>query len=606
MVYNSSPSPNAEALSDFVAARTLDEGFNESLLTPENIPLPDDVHQREALILQLLATMPRDRLATFQDYIKPLLQVDIVGQLPTELSLLIFSQFTWRELLRCALVSKRWRVLADDPNLWKNLCHQEGWQWKHPSRLRSLDFSSSPEDVWYPSEDEGMGVEEGYNQDNTRARQGPRPEPISMGETLPSPPFPSLSSQIHSSSSVEVAASPLEQSLPRRSPSRPKSRHSAPGLIHARTERLLPDYKLLHQTRVLLHNRLFHASYRLSTLQTHGTPGGHTNTIYCLQLYTCPDTGVQTLFTGSKDYSIREWNLSTGNVERVIQGTHMGSVISLSAHDGYIASGGSDARVTAWNLTTDRLVAVLRDHSDGVLGVRLEGTKLVSCSKDYTVRVYSFPGLKPLWVFNDHHAAVNAVAVSGDLIVSASGDRSIKVRNAATGELVLGLEAFHSRGIASIDFKYPHILTGSSDRHIRLFDMSKGRGWSTGADYDQPEDASAQSHCEACGRETDEVYEAPLENHRRVKSRRLRPCAHTQLVRSVALGEDLVVSGSYDLTIKVWDRKSGSLVVDLAGAHAGRIFCVAFDCTKIISCGEDQKICIWDFSHGIDTSFIKL
>jgi F-box and WD-40 domain protein 1/11 len=83
-------------------------------------------------------------------------------------------------------------------------------------------------------------------------------------------------------------------------------------------------------------------------------------------------------------------------------------------------------------------------------------------------------------------------------------------------------------------------------------------------------------------------------------------CVHADLVRSVALGEEFVVSGSYDLSIKVWERKTGKLVADLTGGHTSRIFCIGFDCTKIVSCGEDQRICIWDFSHGIDTSFIKL
>jgi len=81
---------------------------------------------------------------------------------------------------------------------------------------------------------------------------------------------------------------------------------------------------------------------------------------------------------------------------------------------------------------------------------------------------------------------------------------------------------------------------------------------------------------------------------------------HKDLVRSVALGEKFVVSGSYDRTIKVWDRRTGALVADLTGGHVGRIFCIAFDRTKVVSCGEDHRVCIWDFAHGIDTSFIQL
>ncbi|KAG2091230.1 uncharacterized protein F5147DRAFT_780105 [Suillus discolor] len=66
------------------------------------------------------------------------------------------------------------------------------------------------------------------------------------------------------------------------------------------------------------------------------------------------------------------------------------------------------------------------------------------------------------------------------------------------------------------------------------------------------------------------------------------------IVRSVALGEEFAVSGSYDLTIKVWDRKTGALVADM---RKDILYCFV---------QGDQRICIWDFSHGIDTSFIKL
>lgn len=91
-------------------------------------------------------------------------------------------------------------------------------------------------------------------------------------------------------------------------------------------------------------------------------------------------------------------------------------------------------------------------------------------------------------------------------------------------------------------------------------------------------------------------------------------CAHGDLVRSVAMGKEFVVTGSYDLGVKVWERKGGRLVADLkgtspgggvggvggaggvgvngtggaGGGHSGRIFCVGFDCTKVVSCGEDQ------------------
>ena len=79
---------------------------------------------------------------------------------------------------------------------------------------------------------------------------------------------------------------------------------------------------------------------------------------------------------------------------------------------------------------------------------------------------------------------------------------------------------------------------------------------------------------------------------------RMAKKAHGGLVRTVALGDQFVVSGSYDQTVKVctysivllqclhsflkvWDRATGELVADLMGGHNGKICCVGSDSTKV-------------------------
>jgi WD40 repeat protein len=163
-----------------------------------------------------------------------------------------------------------------------------------------------------------------------------------------------------------------------------RNRHSAPSILPSLSlsQPLQPNYKLLYQTRIRLSNRILSSSYRLSLLQNRGTPtNAHTNTIYCLQLYTDPFTGIQTLFTGSKDRTVREWNLTTGCVKRVIGGLHECSVLSICVSGGYVATGGSDRRVVVWDLEGNRLVKVICDHEDSVLCVRFDEERLVSCSK---------------------------------------------------------------------------------------------------------------------------------------------------------------------------------------------------------------------------------
>lgn len=166
------------------------------------------------------------------------------------------------------------------------------------------------------------------------------------------------------------------------------NRHSAPSSLPSLFG-FLPNYKLLHQTHTRLYTRFLYSSYRLSTLQAR--PGGrpneqgatnlHTSTIYCLQLYTNPQTGIQTLFTGSKDKSIREWDLQTSQFIRVVHKIHLGSVLSLAAREGLLCSAGSDSRVCLWDLAGNVPLSVIRDHTDSVLAVRFDEKRLVSCSK---------------------------------------------------------------------------------------------------------------------------------------------------------------------------------------------------------------------------------
>ncbi|EJD53092.1 WD40 repeat-like protein [Auricularia subglabra TFB-10046 SS5] len=519
-----------------------------------------DVEQREQLALQLLMSLPRDCLVRVHRQISQSLQRDIIGLLPAELALHVLSFLPYPSLLACSAVSRRWNTLANDSFLWKNLCSTRGWEWKDTNPRYSQLFGMKQRK--HREDDEGVGEDEDDYADAmfaTLDRQLPSPEPW------------------------EPTDEPFRTMAP--NPRYPK-----------------PDYRLLYQTRTLLRSRFLQGSYRLLTLQARGTPNGHTATIYCLQLYSFTD-GRQVLFTGSRDTTVRQWDLSSGAVERIFAGAHTGSVLSLCAHGKYLASAGGDMTVVIWDIQSGQVMKVLRDHSDGVLCVRFDGTRLVSCSKDATVRTYLFPDLKPHLVLKSHRASVNAVAISGNQIASASGDRSICVWDADTGAVLHSFEEHHTRGIASIDLAPPFVLSGSSDKHLRLLSIGNPLGsWSTSSDL-VPRPAHAPVLCPAC-----EKCGADASTGRGARnrwSRRKEREMHSELVRSVALGEDMCFSGSYDGTVKMWDRKTGALIADLTGGHPGRVFCVGFDCTKVVSCGEEQ-ICIWDFGHGIETSFVKL
>lgn len=473
--------------------------------------------------------------------------------------------------------------------------------------------------------------------------------------------------RLHSPSRTRQA---IPRAMPLRSTHSPYNRHSAPSaLASGMRATCIPDYKLLHQTHVLLANRMRHGAFRFSTLQTRGAgpPDAHGSLIYCLQLHTYSFSAAlaygsgqrQVLFTGGKDRAVREWNLATGVVERVFEGVHEGSVLSLCANGDYLATGGSDWRVCVWDLRSGALVQTIKDHTDSVLCVRFDSRRLVSCSKDRTVRLYQFENsdapegkcvLSPGMILGTHRAAVNAVSLAGSRVISASGDKSLRIWDARTGALLRTLEGHHARGIAALDAWAPPevessasvlnkaslptslisrgdltlrdeglmrtgsgsrrrekesllVLSGSSDRHVRLYDVGARRGWSSTPEFHDPlplplsadgaEALGAGGVCKACGNPNpdrrlgvlvggpDAVGAGGATEPRRASVAATE--AHTDLVRSVALGADFVVSGSYDQSIKVWDRETGYLVADLSGRHEGRVFCVGFDCTKVFT-----------------------
>ncbi|KAF9065787.1 WD40-repeat-containing domain protein [Rhodocollybia butyracea] len=650
----------------------IDEGYNDEDVLNHSVghrstelpPGLNSAQECEELAFQLLASLPRARLATIQRRLAPLLQFDVVGSLPAEVSLQIFSHLPFPALLTCGLVSRRWSILANDQTLWKRLCDARGWEWRHPSGFSAFTSASAARDTWNDSDDEGMGdsdeeadaeeVADTLMSELEAAKAKLTLMHAELDSGLASMSFssfsPMVSTSINNISRASIFPPPNHSNSSSTSTLRPRAiaRHSAPSLLASIGPGTppKPNHKILHQTHVKLQRRILTSSYRLSALQTRGASNhnSHTNTIYCLQLYTYP-SGIQVLFTGSRDKTVREWNLSTGTVERVISGVHLSSVLSICAHNGLLATAGSDRKVVVWDLDQLRVVKVISDHEESVLCVRFDDARLVSCSKDRTVRTYLFPDLAPQFVLRAHRAAVNAVSISDTLIVSGSGDRSIRLWDAKTGNLLRTFENHHSRGIASIDFKPPYVLSGSSDQHLRLFDITTLQGWSTSPEYESnPEHAGSQASplpssfvpafqsvnvntsldgfstilgpayqnvafgqpgqavmCRTCGNSG----LIPLGGNGRPNHVH-RNMLHRDLVRSVAFGDDFVLSGSYDLSIKIWDRKTGALVADLSGGHTGRIFCIGFDRTKIVSCGEDQRICIWDFAHGIDTSFIEL
>lgn len=241
---------------------------------------------------------------------------------------------------------------------------------------------------------------------------------------------------------------------------------------------------------------------------------GHAECVYTIQY------SGRHLVSGSRDKSIRIWNLDTQRLAVPPLRGHDASVLCLQFDDrpeqDIVISGGSDCQIILWKFSTGQMIRRLdRAHQESVLNLRFDDRYLVTCSKDKTIKVWNrrmmlptdegyphigycatakFPqyiinidnlaqgqhlNFKPLREYSllvtlhGHSAAVNAIQIRGNNIVSASGDRQIKVWEVKTGTCLKTIVG-HSKGIACVQFDGRRIVSGSSDETVRIFDSASG------------------------------------------------------------------------------------------------------------------------------------
>ena len=95
--------------------------------------------------------------------------------------------------------------------------------------------------------------------------------------------------------------------------------------------------------------------------------------------------------SGSKDNTIKLWNVKTGNLLQTLNG-HSSPVCSVVySPDGQtLASGSDDNTIKLWNVKTGKLLQTLTGHSNPVCSVVYspDGQTLASGSDDNTIKIW--------------------------------------------------------------------------------------------------------------------------------------------------------------------------------------------------------------------------
>ncbi|HEY9691386.1 MAG TPA: WD40 repeat domain-containing protein [Oculatellaceae cyanobacterium] len=174
---------------------------------------------------------------------------------------------------------------------------------------------------------------------------------------------------------------------------------------------------------------------------------GHTSEITAFIV--SPDS--QILITGSKDKTIKQWNLKTGNLIRTLN-QHSGEITSLaiSKDNKVIASGSKDKTIKLWNLKTGQLIRTLSNKGEiYTVKFSLDAKTLITTS---ALQPNSVESHLQLWNVSNgklmrDSGSLNwrtqlAINPDGKTYAIAGNALSLQILNLSTGQLIknLGIE----------------------------------------------------------------------------------------------------------------------------------------------------------------------
>ncbi|KAF3985571.1 hypothetical protein FT662_05063 [Candidozyma haemuli var. vulneris] len=223
-----------------------------------------------------------------------------------------------------------------------------------------------------------------------------------------------------------------------------------------------------------------------------------------------------------------------------------------------LATGAEDKLIRIWDLSTKRIIKILRGHEQDIYSLDFfpDGDRLVSGSGDRTVRIWDLRSSQcSLTLSIEDGVTTVAVSPNGKLIAAGSLDKTVRVWDSSTGFLVERLDSGNESGNGHQDSVYSvafstngnQIASGSLDRTVKLWNLEgKAEGAVSG------QSIGKKSSCEV-------TY-----------------IGHKDFVLSVCSTPDseYILSGSKDRGVIFWDQFSGNPLLMLQG-HRNSVISVA-------------------------------
>ncbi|KAJ3070988.1 hypothetical protein HDU98_005950 [Podochytrium sp. JEL0797] len=291
------------------------------------------------------------------------------------------------------------------------------------------------------------------------------------------------------------------------------------------------------------------------------TYSGHKGHVKCAEFV--GELGTQ-LISGSIDNACRLWNTDSGACVGTLEG-HDSCVWDVASNKvgNFAASGSGDGTVKIWDLAKMQCAQTLKASTADIYSVEYHpgNNHIVTGGYDTVIRLFDIERNVVVKTFSGHSLSVTKAIFSpiGNLLISASKDSTIKFWDIISGLCIKTITS-HLGEVTSVDMSPSGTLlvSSSKDNSNRLWDMR-----------------------------------TVVQSVRRFKGHQN---TSKNFIRCAFAGESLVVGGSEDSMVHLWDVEKGNLLSRLSG-HGGVVYSARWNSSQSLLCSssDDRTLKTWWF-----------
>ncbi|KND00356.1 uncharacterized protein SPPG_04680 [Spizellomyces punctatus DAOM BR117] len=292
---------------------------------------------------------------------------------------------------------------------------------------------------------------------------------------------------------------------------------------------------------------------------------GHKGNVKCVEFI--GEEGLS-IVSGSSDNTCRVWDTETGECQAVLEG-HTSRIwdVASSKTGSTLASASGDGTVRLWDVKQNKTqcLSTFEEGSGDVYSVKFHpaGRHIATGGYDKIVRLYDIERGAVVKTFAGHQLSVSQTIFSpvGNLIISGSKDNTIKFWDIVSGLCIRTITS-HLGEVTSVEMSSNGtlLLSSSKDNSNRLWDVRMLR---------------------------------PIRKFKGHQN------TSKNFVRAGFAGDALVVGGSEDGIVYIWDAAKGDILQTLRG-HQGIVYSAAWNSRQSLfaSCSDDRTVRTWWFDQA--------